>query len=88
MADRQPTTSQGKSGLEKRKEWGEITVSNADTFTPGGFKATVSPLNAVFWKKSDGSEITNTHAAGTNVITVTGAGSNVDCVYMVWGYKA
>jgi hypothetical protein len=88
MVDRNETVLKGKNGIEKRYEFGEVQVSNADTVTLDSFKATVNLLNMYLMKKSDGSEMTNTHAAGTNVVTIAGAGTDVDCIYMAWGYKA
>jgi len=76
-----------KRGIEKSIIHGETQVSNADTFTLNELKATVNPLNVVLWKKSDGSELTNTHAAGTNVVTISGAGTDVDCFFMAYGYR-
>lgn len=87
MTQRYPTQWKLKRGIEKALEVGEVEVSQNDTITFSNFDSAVNLLNAYFMKKSDGSEITNTHTA-LNVVTITGAGTNVDCVYMVWGYKA
>lgn len=88
MADRGRTVWKLKRGIYEAAEYGEVTVSNADTVTIGSLISTSNPYNAVFWKQSDGTEMTNTHAAGTNVCTITGAGTNVKCIYMVYGVKA
>lgn len=88
MASRSRTVWKTKLGIYEAAEWGEITVSNADTFTVGSLVATANPYNVVLWKMTDGSEMTNTHAAGTNVVTISGAGTDVKCIYMAYGVKA
>ena len=88
MADRGRTVWKTKRGIYEAAEWGEVTVSNADTVTIGSLIATANPYNFVLWKQTDGSEMTNTHVAGTNVCTVSGAGTNVKCLYMAYGVKA
>jgi len=88
MADRATTVWKLKRGIYEAAEWGEVTVSNADTVTISALISSANPYNAVFWKMTDGSEMTNTHAAGTNVCTITGAGTNVKCIYMAYGVKA
>ena len=87
MADRDETIKKGIDGLYFRVEFGDVTVSNADTVTLDGFSSTVNLSNVYLMKKSDGSEMTNTHAAN-NVVTITGAGTNVPCVYLAYGVKA
>ena len=88
MADRERTVWKLKTGIYEAAEWGEVTVSNTDTVTISSLFATANPYNAVFWKMSDGTEMANTHAAGTNVCTITGAGTDVKCIYMAYGVKA
>ena len=88
MVNRSRTVWKLKRGIYEAAEMGEVTVSNADTVTFGGFFATSNPYNVVFWKMTDGVEMTNTHAAGTNVSTITGAGVNIKCIYLVYGVKA
>lgn len=88
MADRARTVWKLKRGIYEAAEWGEVTVSQNDTVTIGSLVSTSNPYNAVFWKMSDGTEMTNTHAAGSNVCTITGAGTNVKCIYMAYGIKA
>ena len=88
MADRSRTVKKLLKGLYFNAEFGEVTVSNADTFTLGSFKATVNPSNVYLMKEVDGAEMTNTHAAGTNVVTISGAGTDIPCVYMAHGVKA
>jgi hypothetical protein len=71
--------------LEKIAEFGEVEISQNDTVTFSSFHASKALLNVVFWKKTDGSAVTNTIAL--NVATVTGAGTNMDCLYLAYGYK-
>lgn len=87
MVSRNPTPFKIKRGIEKTIEHGEIEVSQNDTATFGNFDDTENLLEAYFIKKADGSEMTCTHAAA-NVVTFTGAGTNVTCFYIVYGYKA
>ena len=88
MASRNRTPWKLKRGIYESVELGEVTVSQNDTFTVSPLVATSNPYNVVLWKMSDGSEMTNTHAAGTNVVTVTGAGTNIKCIYLAYGVKA
>lgn len=87
MADRSETVWKGKNGILFRAEFGEVTVSNADTVTFDSFSTTDNLLEAYFIKETDGSEMTCTNAAN-NVATITGAGTNIKCVYLAYGYKA
>lgn len=86
MADRSRTVWKKKTGLVFCAEWGEVEVSLDDTVTFDSMKSTEDLLNVVFWKQSDGAEMTSTKSY--NVATITGSGTNIDCVYMVYGYKA
>jgi len=86
VADRSYTTKKLLRGIYFNAEFGEVTVSNADTVTLGNFSTTVNLSNVYMMKNSDGSEMTQTHAAN-NVVTVTGAGTNVLCVYVAYGVK-
>ena len=89
MVDRARTVWKLKRGIYEAAEWGEVTVSNGNTVTISSLKATANPYNAVFWKMSDGAEVSNTHNAGTNVCTLGDPGaSDVKCIYMVYGVKA
>ena len=90
MAPRSTTVwkIKGQAGIYEVCEWGETEVSQNDTITIGSLTSVANPYNVVLWKMSDGSEMTNTHAAGTNVVTITGAGTNVRCIYMAYGVKA
>lgn len=87
MADRTATIKYGKDGLYFRVELGEVTVSQNDTVTLDKFSSTTNLSNVYIMKKSDGSEMTQTHAAN-NVITITGAGTNVPCFYIAYGVKS
>jgi len=89
MVDRSETVKKGINGLNfLRIEFGEVEVSNGDTVTLDGFDSVQNPLNVYMMKKSDGSEMTQTHAAGSNVVTITGAGVNIPCFYIAYGYAA
>ena len=87
MADRNEIVKRAYGKLYFRAEFGEVTVSNADTFTLSNFSNTVNLSNVFLMKKVDGTEMTNTHAAN-NVVTISGAGTNIDCIYMAYGVKA
>jgi hypothetical protein len=87
MADRSYTTKKLLDGIYFNAEFGEVTVSQNDTFTLGNFSTTTNLSNVYIMKNVDGTEMTQTHAAN-NVVTVTGAGTNVLCVYMAYGVKA
>ena len=89
MADRQESMWKSKSGGVGylRSEFGEVTVTLNDTVTFDSFISTSNLLEAYLIKKSDGSEMTCTHAAN-NVATITGAGTNIACIYLVYGYDA
>jgi len=86
MTSRAATTWKFKKGILFAVEFGEVEISQNDTVTFGNFDSSKALLNVVFWKKTDGTAMTSTIAL--NVATVTGSGTNQDCVYMVYGYKA
>ena len=88
MVERTPTVWKIKIGIEKASEYGEVEVSNGDTVTIGSLDSGQNPLRVAFFKKSDGNEMTCTYAGGDNVADITGAGTNIDCIYVAWGYKA
>jgi hypothetical protein len=88
MPDRSRTVWKLKRGIYEAAEWGEVTVSQNDTVTIGSLVSTSNPYNAVFWKMSDGSAVASTHAAGTNVCTITAVVTNEKCIYMAYGIKA
>ena len=88
MVARSRTVWKLKRGIYEAAEWGEVTITLNDTVAIGSLAATSNPYNVVFWKMSDGTEMTNTHVAGTNVCTITGAGTDVKCIYMAYGIKA
>jgi hypothetical protein len=87
LVSRNPTVWKHKKGLLYSAEFGEIELSNGDTVTFSNFDSSENLLEAYFIKKTDGLEMTCTHAAA-NVVTVTGAGTNIDCLYIVYGAKA
>ena len=87
MADRQRTIWKTKKGIYELAEWGEVTVTLADTVTFSSLTSGANPYNVVFWKMSNGTEMTNTHAAGTNVVTISGAGTDLKCIYLAYGVK-
>ena len=87
MANRSATILKAKNGLNYlRVEFGEVTVSNADTITLDAFDNTLDLLGFYLMKKADGSEMTTT--VSNNVVTVTGSGTDVDCWYLAYGYLA
>lgn len=86
MVDRIETIWKGKNGIYHRAEFGEVEISLNDTVTFENFDSSKGLLNVSLWKKSDGTAMTATIAL--NVATITGSGTNIDCVYMVYGYKA
>lgn len=88
MANRGRQAWKTKNGIYTSTEFGEVTVSNADTVTMGNLIATANPYYVTLRKQSDGSDMTCTYAAGTNIVTVSGAGTNIKCLYMNYGVKA
>jgi hypothetical protein len=88
MASRSRQPRKTIIGIYEAVEFGYVTVSNADTFTVSNLYATANPYSVTLIKKTDGSAMTCTYAAGTNVVTITGAGTNMDCIYMAYGRKA
>lgn len=87
MVDRSYTIRKGVNGIYFRMEFGEVTVSLADTMTLDNFNATSNLLNVVLWKKVDGTEMTNDHVTN-NIVVIDGAGTDIPCVYMAYGVKA
>ena len=88
MANRTRTPWKIKRGIYEAAEFGEVTVSNADTVTIGSFSATNNPYSVTVIKQTDGAAMACTYVAGTNVVTITGAGTNIKCLYMAYGVKA
>lgn len=86
MVSRTATMWKLKRGIFFSVEFGEIEISQNDTVSFGNFDSGKNLLNVVFWKKADGVAIAGSIAL--NVVTITGAGTNEHCVYMVYGYKA
>lgn len=87
MVSRSTRAWKVKRGIYETAEFGEVTASQNDTFTLGNLYATANPYSVTLIKQTDGSAMTCTYAAGTNVVTVTGAGTNVACLYMAYGRK-
>lgn len=88
MANRSRTPKKTIRGIYETVDWGEVIVSNGDTVTFSSLYASANPYSVTLIMKSDGSTMTCTYAAGTNVATVTGAGTNIDCLYMAYGRKS
>jgi len=88
MVERSRTVWKLKRGIYEAVEWGEVEVSQNDTVVFDCLTDADDPYNVVFWKMTDGSEMANTHVAGDNEVTITGAGTDVQCIYMVYGVKA
>jgi hypothetical protein len=89
MVDRDETVKKAYGNLYFRAEFGEVTVSVGDTFTLDNFSATTDLKNVYIMKKSDGLEMTHTAVLGlNNVVSVTGAGTDVPCIYMAYGVKS
>lgn len=87
MADRNETVKRAIGNVYYRIEFGEVTVSNADTFTLDNFSSTDNLTDVYLTKKNAGGEMTCTHAA-LNVVTISGAGTNIQCYYIAYGVKA
>ena len=64
----------------------EVTVSNGDTITVDDFSTSENLKMAVINRQDTGAEVTCTYAAN-NVVTVTGAGSNLECYLYVFGKR-
>jgi len=87
LADRARTVWQLKIGIEKTAEFGKVEVSQNDTVTFDSLDSARNPLEVLLVKLSDGTAMACTHAGGNNQATVTGAGNNVDCIYIALGYN-
>ncbi len=88
MADRARTVWKLKKGIPYVAEFGEVEVSQNDTFTLGSFDSAQNPLFVSVRKQVGGGEMACTYVTNNNVVTISGAGSNVDCIYLAYGYKA
>jgi hypothetical protein len=86
LVDRTESELKSDEGFVWRWEVGEVEVSNGDTITFGDFDSAQALTDCYLTKKNGGSEMTGTIAL--NVYTVTGAGTNIDCFYWVYGYKS
>ena len=87
MVDRNETVLKGKNGLWDRIELGEVEVSSGDTITLDGFDSARNLLEARVFEKVTGADVTCTHAT-VQKITITGAGTDLACYYVAYGYKA
>jgi len=89
--NRIPWNSRGRK-LDKIAEWGEVTVTTADTFTISSMStATGAIYEAVLLQMSDGTAVACTHAEASpngNRVTAGGAVTDVKCIYLVIGVKA
>ena len=87
MVDR--SESLKKIGDVKHYAWAvyEVEVSQNDTVTLGDYVTTENLKKAVVMRKDTGAEVTCTHA-NNNVVTVTGAGTNLQCVLFAFGRRA
>jgi len=90
MVERTRTPWKLKRGIYEAVEWGEVKVSQNDTIVFDCLTDAERPYNTVLWKMTDGSEMTNDNgaASGDNEVKVLGAGTDVQCIYMVYGVKA
>jgi hypothetical protein len=86
LVDRSETLK--KIGDVKYYGWAvyEVQVSLNDTVTLDDFSSALNLAKGVLMKQSDGSEVTCSIA--NNVVTVTGAGTNIECVLFVYGVRA
>jgi len=87
MVDRAEAGLKGKDVEYYHWHVYEVEVSQNDTVTLPEFSTTENLKVAVINKKSDGSAVTCTYAAN-NVVTVTGAGTDMACVLYAFGRKA
>jgi len=87
LADRAETIIKGKNGLWDRIELGEATVSIGDTITLDNFNSAQNLLECYVFQKVTGTLVTSTHAT-VQKITITGAGTDMLCYYVAYGYKA
>ena len=87
MADRDEVIKWAKNGLNYlRVEFGEVVVSLNDTVTLDSFRDDTNLLEAHLFTKAAGAEMTN--AIADNEVTITGAGTDVPCYYVAYGYLA
>lgn len=85
MVDRPTRIIKSKSELYSRYEFGEVTVTLADTITFASFDASSTIWQVFIFQKSNGQEVTCTTAL--NVATITGAVANAPCLYIAYGIK-
>ena len=90
MVERHRTTWKLKRGIYEAVEWGEVEVSVNDTIVFDCLTDAETPYNTVLWQMTDGTAMNNDNgaASGDNEVKVTGAGTDIQCIYMVYGVKA
>jgi hypothetical protein len=64
----------------------DVQVSIGDTVTLSEFSNSTTLLRAVLNRKDTGAEVTCT--VSNNVVTITSAGTNLNCKLYVYGVKA
>jgi hypothetical protein len=64
----------------------DVQVSQGDTVTLGEFSSGTNLLRAVLNRKDTGADVTCT--VSNNVVTIAGAGTNLNCKLYVYGVKA
>jgi len=86
-----------KRGIYESAEWGEVTVTTADTFDVDTIATSTNAVfEAVLIQMDDGVQVDCTHATASpngNRITAGnesggGAVTNAKCIYVVYGVKA
>jgi len=87
MVDRSEELKKLKKGLYYAWAVYHVEVSLNDTITLSEFDSSKNINEAWLVRFDTGAEVTCTHAA-LNVITVTGAATNLDCVLFVFGVKS
>ena len=66
----------------------EVTVSLNDTITLGDFVSTEVLKFAALIRQDTGAEITCTYITGDNVVKVTGASADNECILFAFGRRA
>ena len=92
MASRDRIPWKIKRGIYQATEFGEITVTSADTFDVNTIATSTGAIfEAVLIQESDGTQVACTHATASpngNRVTVGGAVTDAKCIYVVLGVKA
>lgn len=87
MVARTRTVIKSDEGFMHRWEVGEVEVSHDDTVTLSEHDSGQNLLNQLVIAKNGGATVVA--AIANNVLTIDpGEGTNVDCFYFVYGYKA